>query len=82
MRQADIAVELDCDKSVVSRWFSGSTPTPQWQERLAALFALESPDALFRHPDEDWLSRFFRGKSREEIERAKQALELMFPKSA
>jgi ribosome-binding protein aMBF1 (putative translation factor) len=27
MRAVDLALELDVDKSVVSRWFSGSTPS-------------------------------------------------------
>ena len=77
--QADLARELDADKSVVSRWFSGTTPGVEWQERLAALFHCE-PEALFRHPDDDWLAKFFEGRSRAEIEKMKQVLELTFPK--
>jgi hypothetical protein len=80
MRQVDIAEQLGADKSLVSRWFSGSTPSVHWQERLAALFHLDSPDALFRHPDEDWMARFLRGRSREEMDRIRQVLEVTFPK--
>jgi transcriptional regulator with XRE-family HTH domain len=78
LTQADLARELDADKSVISRWFSGSTPSLEYQERLAALFACE-PASLFRHPDDDWLSRFFTRRSREEIDKMKQMLEIAFP---
>jgi len=79
LSQADLARELDADKSVVSRWFSGTTPGEEWQERLAALFQV-SPASLFRHPDDDWLTKFFADRSREEIERIKQTLEAAFPR--
>lgn len=79
MRQADVAEMLEADKSVVSRWFNGSTPSVEYQGRLAALFHT-TPDGLFRHPDDDWLSRFFTGRARDEIERIKQTLEAAFPR--
>lgn len=79
LSQADIVRELGADKGVVSRWFDGSTPGTEWQERLAALFAT-TPEGLFRHPDDDWLSRFFKDREREEIERIKATLEAAFPK--
>lgn len=79
LNQADLARELGADKSVVSRWFNGTTPGIEWQEKLAALFNCE-PEALFRHPDDDWLAKFFRDRSRTEIEKMKQMLELAFPK--
>jgi transcriptional regulator with XRE-family HTH domain len=78
MSQADLSRELGADKSVVSRWFNGTTPGVEWQQRLAAAFEV-SADSLFRHPDDDWLARFFAGRQREEIERIKQTLELAFP---
>lgn len=81
MSQADLARELDADKSVVSRWFNGTTPGLDWQERLAALFHCE-PEALFRHPDDDWVARFFRNRSRDELERMKKLLEAAFPRSS
>jgi hypothetical protein len=40
---------------------------------------LDEPAALFRHPDDDWLARFFRGKSEEERYRIRQILEAAFP---
>jgi transcriptional regulator with XRE-family HTH domain len=79
LSQADLARELEADKSVISRWFSGTTPGVEWQERLAALFHCE-PESLFRHPDDDWLAKFFEGRSRAEIEKMKQVLEITFPR--
>lgn len=82
LSQTDLAEELDADKSVVSRWFNGTTPGLVYQRKLAALFFddEEEAEALFRHPDDDWLARFFRGRSKDEIERIKQTLEAAFPK--
>ena len=77
--QADLARELDVDKSVVSRWYNGSSPSEESQKRLAALFNCE-PESLFRHPDDDWLTRFFVGRERDEIERIKRTLENAFPR--
>lgn len=79
LKQADLARELNADKGLVSRWFNGSTPGLEWQERLAAYFHVEA-DALFRHPDDDWLTKFFRDRSHDEIERIKQTLEVAFPR--
>lgn len=79
LSQADLSRELGADKSIVSRWFHGSTPGVEWQERLAALFYC-TPDAIFRHPNDDWMKRFFDGRSAEEIEHIKKSLEVTFPK--
>ena len=79
LSQADIARMLGADKSVVSRWFSGTTPGEDYQERLAALFDCDR-EALFRHPDDDWLAKFFADRSRDEIERMKRTLEAAFPR--
>jgi transcriptional regulator with XRE-family HTH domain len=78
LRQIDIATELDVDKSLVSRWFAGHLPQAHYQEALAALFQVV-PEALLRHPDDDWLARFFQGRQAEERERIKQAMELAWP---
>ena len=78
MAQADMAKELGADKSVVSRWFAGSTPGPDWQKRLAALFHCEE-ESLFRHPDDDWFRRLFEQHSEAEIERIKAMVEAAFP---
>lgn len=78
LKQADLSRELGADKSTVSRWYSGATPGEDWQEKLAAFFEIER-EALFRHPDDDWIARFFRNRSEDEIERMKKLLESVFP---
>ena len=80
LAQKDIVEALGVDKGVVSRWFSGSTPSVKYQEALAGLFETEREN-LFRHPDEDWLAAFFAGRRRDEIERIKATLEAAFPRS-
>lgn len=78
--QADLVEEIGADKSVVSRWYAGASPGEEWQLKLAAAFGHEGePEIIFRHPDDDWLTRFFRGRSKDEIERAKTMLEAAFP---
>lgn len=77
--QAEIARDLEADKSVVSRWFSGATPSEDWQLKLADYFGCDR-ESLFRHPNEDWLARFFRDRSNEEVERIKATLEAAFPR--
>ena len=81
MRQVDIVEGLNglVDKSTVSRWFAGSAPESKHLLALAELFQLEEPVSLFRHPDDDWLARFFRGRSEEERYRIRQMLEAAFP---
>jgi len=80
LSQADIARELDVDKSSVSRWFAGSMPTEKWLVPLAALLQVDEIASLFRHPDDDWLERFFRGRSDDERQRIKATLEAAFPR--
>ena len=79
MRQVDLVNALGVQKSLVSRWYSGASPSVQWQQALAELFQCEV-EALFRHPDEDWLTRFFHERSADEIERMRALLEAAFPK--
>jgi DNA-binding transcriptional regulator YiaG len=80
MKQADLARAVNVDKSIVSRWFGGSTPSAEHQELLALLFHCE-PESLFRHPDDDWMRRFFEGRDPDERERIKQTLETAFPRA-
>lgn len=84
--QAELIKALGSDKSIVSRWYDPHRPTSpgvEWQAKLAALLVGDETetDSLFRHPDEDWLARFFRNRSLDEVERAKQMLEAAFPRS-
>lgn len=80
LKQADLASALGADKSVVSRWYKGTSPTEDWQKRLAALFHCE-PESLFRHPDDDWFTKFFRNRQRDELDRMRKMLEAAFPQS-
>tara|TARA_R110002124_G_C8820775_1_gene503937 strand:+ start:442 stop:786 length:345 start_codon:yes stop_codon:yes gene_type:complete len=77
-RPSDLVRDLNVDKSTVSRWFAGALPREQHLEQLAAYFETDIP-GLFRAPHDDWMSRFLQGRSEDEIERARRALELMFP---
>lgn len=91
LSQADLARELPADKSVVSRWFAGASPGKEHQEKLAALFSIE-PDEIFRHPDDNWLRRFFADRTEflellkerdaEELDRIEKMIRLTFPKKA
>lgn len=77
--QVELAEALGADKSVVSRWYNGASPGEDWQQKLAALFSCE-PESLFRHPEDDWMARFFRDRSMDELKRMKQMLEAAFPR--
>ena len=79
MRQSDLAAAIGADKSIVSRWYHGASPSDYWQGRLSELFECE-PESLFRHPDENWLWQFLEGRSLDEIERIKATLLAAFPK--
>lgn len=79
LNQVDIVKGLDVDKSTVSRWFSGVLPQAQYLEALAEFFGIE-PTALFHHPEDDWLVRFFAERQDEERARIKATLEAAFPK--
>lgn len=63
MKQKDIVREIGADKGLVSRWFNGTLPKPEYLEALRQLFELEDINALFRHPDDDWMARLFRERS-------------------
>lgn len=80
LKKADIARETGADKSLVGRWFDGTLPGPEYLAKLAALFGTE-PEGLFRHPDEDWIAKFFRDRSDVDRERIKDLLTLAFPKT-
>lgn len=78
--------ETYIDKAQVYRWLKGQLPQRRMQLRIAAALALTDtetgdpiPELLSRHPAEDWIARKLQGKSPEDIERVKQAIELILP---
>lgn len=66
-------------KSQVYRWLSGQLPQPATQLRVADVLGIE-PEALLRHPDDDWVAKFMKDRDAEEIQRIKNTLENAFPK--
>jgi transcriptional regulator with XRE-family HTH domain len=81
LRQVDIAEAVDASKGIVSKWFSGSTPLEEYQIKLAHLFTGDDdpdPGTIFRHPDDDWMRRFLRGRSKDEVAKIKATLEFHF----
>lgn len=85
LTRADLIERLDVDKSLLSRWLDESrpsTPSSKWARKLGLYFRVSEDDDLvdiFSDPDVDWMARFFRGRSNEEIERVKKMLEAAFP---
>lgn len=77
MSRADIARETGADKSLVTRWFAGVLPKPEYLAILAEVFHTDI-QGLFRHPDDDWLARFFRNKTEEQKEQAIEMLKVLF----
>ena len=78
LSQTGLSIAVGPDRGLVSRWFSGSSPSDKWQKKLAAFFGCE-PEELFRRPDEVWLARFFKGRPPAEVQRIKDTLEIAFP---
>lgn len=80
---AAFAEAVGADKSVVSRWLdedNPSTPGPEWQLKLGIFFGdQDDPADIFRHPDDDWIAKFFRDRRPEEIEHIKKSMETTFP---
>jgi transcriptional regulator with XRE-family HTH domain len=79
MIQADLARETGADKSTVSRWFSGNMPHDGHLDALVECLHLEDRESLFRHPDDDWMARFFRERSEDEKARIRTMLLAAFP---
>jgi hypothetical protein len=83
--QAELAKEIDADKSQISRWLDGdkpSTPSPGWAAKLNAFFGGGGdPVDIFRHPMDDWMAKFLQSRklTPKDLERGRRMLETMFP---
>jgi hypothetical protein len=75
---AELARQSGASKGVISRWLDGASPSQEWHDKLRDFFHA-GKEGIFRHPDDDWFTQFFEGRSREEIERIKRTLEVAFP---
>lgn len=73
LKQSDFVKNIDVDKSTVSRWFAGTLPKEEHLIALAGFLSTEVT-SLFRHPDDDWLAKFFRDKTDEQREQAIRVL--------
>jgi hypothetical protein len=77
---AELSRQTGPDPGLISRWLRGASPSEPWQEKLGEFFVC-GRDGIFRHPDEEWIVHFLKGRSAEEVERIKLTLEIAFPKS-
>ena len=80
--QADIVRGIEVDKGTVSRWFSGLNISKKHAMSLAMFLQAGEVAGLYRHPMDDWVARFMRDLSNSERVRAKELLELAFPRRA
>lgn len=78
MSQADVVRELGVNKGTVSKWCRGDLPGEDNLRALAALLNV-GPSDLFRHPLDDWMSRFFMHRSAEQLKRMVDTLKAAFP---
>lgn len=74
------------DKSQVYRWLKGQLPQKHMQIRIAGALEIvdvetgePDPDGLFRHPDLDWFAQKVRDRSKDELRRLRQLVDLAFP---
>lgn len=79
---ADMVEALDVDKSQVYRWINkGQKPHNDMFVRIAAFLEADPPDALLRHPLDDWMSRFFQGRSEKEAKAIMEMMEKAWPRT-
>jgi transcriptional regulator with XRE-family HTH domain len=79
LTKADLARDIGAGKAEIMRWLEDdAAPDAEYADRLKAYFGA-GVEGIFSHPDADWLTRFFEGRRRDEIERIKATLETAFP---
>jgi transcriptional regulator with XRE-family HTH domain len=79
LSQADIVREIGVNKGTVSKWCSGALPGEDNLRTLAAFLEVE-PVELFRHPQDDWITRFFMNRSTEQLKQMVATLNAAFPR--
>jgi transcriptional regulator with XRE-family HTH domain len=79
MSQADLVEHLGVNKGTVSKWCSGDLPSEENLVNIATVLNVDVP-TLFRHPDDDWIARFFEGRNKEERKRMIDTLSIAFPR--
>lgn len=79
LSQAEIVRELGVNKGTVSKWCSGALPAEDNLRALAAFLEVE-PVELFRHPQDDWITRFFMNRSTEQLKQMVATLNAAFPR--
>lgn len=74
------------DKSLVSRWFNGTSPSKKYQIKIVEFLRMKlhlaslEPDAIFRDPNLEWIAQFVRGRDVDEMKRIRSTLETAFPR--
>jgi len=71
-----IAKAIGVERQTVYRWFAGQIPSERHLLSLAEFFHIEPTD-LFRHPDDNWLSRLLKDKPAEERQRIEEAIKII-----
>ncbi|TCN30309.1 helix-turn-helix domain-containing protein [Sinorhizobium americanum] len=77
VKQVRIAEGVGASQGLVSRWWDGTMPTPQYLKLLADFFGTDV-HGLFRHPDEDWIAKLLRDRSEADRQKAIEMLKLLF----
>lgn len=75
-----IAKAVGVERATAYRWFAGQIPSERHLIALAELFHVEVTD-LFRHPDDNWLSRLLKDKSEEDRQRIEDAIKIILKAS-
>jgi hypothetical protein len=65
--------------SQVYRWMKGQKPQDETFLKLADLLRADPPEALLRHPLDDWMTKFLRGRSEAEAKAIMELLERAYP---
>ncbi|MBZ9873112.1 helix-turn-helix domain-containing protein [Mesorhizobium sp. BR1-1-9] len=75
----DMVEALDVSPSQVYRWLKGQKPQDESFLQIADFLQADPPEALLRHPLDDWMTKFFRDKTVEEAKAIQALLEKAYP---